>query len=219
MKLAVGYPWDSPFMFSAFVETALNIKNPVGVETRWIRGIGWCSARMHTDIAEKSLAWGADLICFLGSDQVYDEDILLRLMARYHEGYEVISAMVPIRGHVTGQNSKPFQPMAWRKVDNAFQPIKPGDGDVQEIDLIGTGVFMFPTELLHHLKKPWFKVPIDFETYRRTCAEDGLFIVRLKQEAKARIFVDTTIKVKHSHVFDIDESFLQRFPDWPDCRE
>ena len=30
------------------------------------------------------------------------------------------------------------------------------------------------------------------------------------------MFVDATIKVKHSHVFDVDESYQHRFLDWKD---
>ena len=31
---------------------------------------------------------------------------------------------------------------------------------------------------------------------------------------QVRVWVDTTIKVKHSHVFDVDETYQERFRDW-----
>ncbi len=215
-KLAICYPWDSPFMFSVGVESMLNIKAPEGVKIQWIRGLGWCSSRRHIDCLEKAIKWGADYICILGSDQIYQEDIILRLVERVKEGYKIISALIPTRGHVSGQGTHPFQFMAWRrnKETKEFEIIDNDEAEVQEIDLIGSAVFMFPTEILSNLKKPWFSHDIVGEGYKLQQSCDVRFIWRLKVEAKAKIYVDTTIKVKHAHVFEIDESFQDRFKDW-----
>ena len=204
-------------MFTSFIEASLNMKAPIGVEVKWIRGRGWCPSRRHIDSMEKAIEWGADLICFVGADQIHPEDMFQRLVDRYNEGYKIISAMVPIRGHVVGQDSKPFQPMAWRlKKDSKteFEAIDPEDGAVQKIDVIGSGVFMFPTEILKRLKKPWFKEDIDMETYNRKFSGDSDFVWRLGRELGEQVYTDTTIKVKHTHVFDIDETFQERFKDY-----
>src|SRR3990172_10400410 len=84
-KLAVCYPWDSPFMFTGFVENALNLQRPEGAMVKFFRGLGWCSARRHIDMMEKALEWGADLICIIGSDQTNPDDLLLRLVNRFRE--------------------------------------------------------------------------------------------------------------------------------------
>ena len=143
------------FCIHTAVESMLNIKAPTGVEVKWLRGSGWCSTRRHIDCLEKALEWGADYACFLDIDQVYDVDIIETLVHRVEQGYTVISAMVPIRGHVAEQGSKPFQPMAWTQDGDKFNAIERASGMVQRINVIGTGVFMFPVSLLEKLKKPW----------------------------------------------------------------
>lgn len=216
MKLAVGYPWSSPFMFSCFAETALNMKGPSGCEIRWFRGDGWAASRRHIDIIEQAMEWGADVICFLGADQIHPEDLFTKLLNRMNEGREVISAMVPMRCHVSDQGSKPFQPMAWRLSEKLrkYEPISMSDGDVQKIDIIGSGVLMFSAGLIKKMKKPYFMDDIDRETWKRKGPCDSLFVRRLKTEAGAQVYVDTTIKIKHAHIFQIDETYQERFSDW-----
>lgn len=229
MKLAVGYPWASPFIYSAAAENMVNLERPG--ETRFFRGMGWCSAKRHLDICEKAIAWGADLICIIGSDQIHPEDMLPRLVARFEQGYEVIGALVPARGYFEHQDMKPFQPMAWRfKKSNQIEPIREfrglardpdmieivhrADGDVQSVNFMGSGVIMFHRDHLLALRKPWFYETVDQETQTRIACMDTKFCWRLQSEAHAKVWVDTTIMVKHLHVFEIDDTYQERFADW-----
>jgi len=132
------------------------------------------------------------------------------------EGCEVIAAMVPMRGHVAGQGSKPFQPMAWRwnATQTGFDPIHIEDGAVQPIDIIGSGALMFPAYLLEKIKQPWFFDHLEVETRKRKNLDDSLFVRRLKTEGGAQVYVDTTIKITHATVMLIDDTYSDRFPDW-----
>lgn len=232
LKLAVGYPWSSPFMFTSFVDAALNMRHPEGCEVRYFRGKGWCPARRHLDVCEQALQWGADLILIIGSDQVHPDDMLCRLVDRYQEGCDVITAMVPARGYVGWQEMRPFQPMAWRLKHDAngnrcvmprdgihidadmMECVEVSDGDLQECDFIGSGVLLFPADVLRGLRQPWFFESVDPTNMQRLANMDCNFVWRLKAEAHVRVWVDTTIKVKHSHVFDVDETYQNRFEDW-----
>ena len=213
-KLACIYPWDSPFIFSAGVERFLNMELPDGYDVRWFRGTGWCQARMHTDGCEKALEWGADLICILCSDQIHPEDMLPKLVGHIENGCGAVSALVPFRGHVGFQEMKPFEKMAW----NAGEPpvaIKIEDGDLQKIDFIGSGVICFKADDLKRLKKPWFWDRIvDSDRGTRRTNFDVEFVWALKQELGVQMWLDTTIDVRHLHVFEIDETFPDRFADW-----
>lgn len=237
MKLAFGVPWSSPFGWTRHYDYMMNLARPAmarnafgqmePLETRYFRGQGWCPARRHADLCEQALAWGADLICVLGADQIHPEDTLQRLVARWDEGYEVISALVPARGFVGWQDMKPFQPMAWRLKPNTgselrdvtlatpeIQVIDRADGDVQRIDFIGSGVLMFHRDHLLSLAKPWFSETYNHETMARLASMDTTFVWRLQIEAGAQVWVDTTIQVRHLHAFEIDDSFSERFADW-----
>lgn len=170
---------------------------------RWIQGKGWCQARAHNDFLEKAQVWGADLICMLGADQVYEPDILERLLARYDEGYHVITALVPLREGF-GENHT-GERLAWRDVDDKPQKIDPDAGDVQTIDFIGSGVVLFPTELLEKMSKPWMYYDIERETYQRRPSGDTRMFWHMQTEGGAKTWVDTTIKVKHCHVMEVEE--------------
>lgn len=232
LKLAVGYPWSSPFMFTAFVDATLNMRHPEGCEVKYFRGTGWCPARRHIHICEQALKWGADLILVIGSDQVHPDDMLCRLVARYLEGYDVVAALVPARGYIGWQGMKPFQPMAWRFKRDAdgnqsiphyrgqkrdghmIEILDVAAGDMQDCDFIGSGVLMFASDLLQSLDKPWFFETVDKTTMQRLANMDCNFVWRLKQEAHSQVWVDTTIKVGHAHVFTVDDTYQDRFADW-----
>ena len=219
-------------MFTQYVDAQLNLQHPPGWETRFFRGLGWCPARRHTDMCIKALQWGADVICITGADQMHPEDMLCRLLARMQEGYEIIAAMVPSRGYVGWQEMQPFERMAWRLkrcspqdldaanalqgLPNDVEVIDPTAGDVQEINFIGSGVIMFQADHLLALKRPWFYETFTPDTYERQACMDTMFSWRMQTEAGAHLYVDTTIQVRHLHIFPIDETYSQRFADWTD---
>ncbi len=220
-KLAVGYPWESPFIYSAGVERMLNMQAPPGHEMRWFRGKGWCQARMHTDLCEQALAWGADRICILGSDQIHPEDMLPKLVGHMDAGCGAVSAMIPFRGYLSNQDLPPFGKIAWRKVGDGTKElpvtIDRSDGDLQAIDFIGSGAIMFRADDLRKLKKPWFWDRMeDSDRQVRLSNFDVEFVLALQKELGVQMWVDTTIDVRHLHVFEIDETFPERFADWSD---
>lgn len=217
-------------MFTQFVEAALNIQCPDGYTMRWFKGPGWSPARRHTTAVEAALAWGADLLVILGSDQVYDEDVICRLVARFEACGEIIAALVPSRGYVGWQEMAPFQRMAWRikrsgRVTleeanalvgqlNDIEVIDPGAGDMQRIDFIGSGCVLFHRDHLLAMKRPWFSEQFNPETYERLASMDTRWIWNMAQASGAQAWVDTTIRIRHLHIFPIDETYSARFTDW-----
>lgn len=242
-RLAVGFPWSSPFIWTDFVDGNMNLERPDGVAVRFFRGSGWCPARRHIHICEQALDWGADAIGIIGSDQMHPEDMLVRLVDRFHQGYEVVSAMVPSRGFFGWQQMRPFQPMAWRFSSKSVSGSSGNgamakstkireyksmatDGDMLEVvvpregvemercNFIGSGVLMFHRDHLLALARPWFRESVDFKTMQRLASMDTTFVWRLQTEAHATVWIDTTIKVKHVHAFQIDDTYQDRFRDW-----
>lgn len=221
-------------MWTACVDSMLNLRHPAGHDVRFVRGGGWCSASRHIRGCRAAMDWGADYIVIVGSDQVYEPDMLERLIARMDEGYEVVAAMVPARCYVGWQEMRPFQPMAWRfktmqqlGTNNArpyrgmmrdgdmVEVVEPNDDEpMQRIHFIGSGVLMFRREHLEALKEPWFFETFNPETYDRLASMDTKFVWRLQVEAFADVWLDTSIEVKHIHPFEIDRSYQHRFTDW-----
>jgi len=239
MKLAFGVPWTSPFVFTKFADDMMNLARPerartvfgglAPLETRFFRGSGWCPARRHTCLCEQALEWGADLICILGADQRYPEDLLERLVARWNQGCEVIASLVPARGYVGWQEMEPFQRMAWRlkgageteanailrgDAKHEVEVVNPDDGELQRINFIGSGVLMFHRDHLLSIPRPWFEEQVNPITYERLASMDTGFVWKLQTVAGATVWVDTTIPVRHMHIFDVDNTYPERFADW-----
>ena len=213
-KLAVCYPGDTQMMFMSAFASMVNIENP-DCEVRWFRGTGWCQARRRTHVCEQALEWGADLIAQLDIDQIYEPDVLKRLLVRIDEGHEVVAAMVPLRGYIKASKMTPFQGAAWKSNGKAFEPINPDDGELQEAEFPTSACVMFKAGVLERLERPWYFNKYDPQDWTNIQGEDGVFFYNLKQ-AGVKSWVDTTIKIKHCHVFQIDETFPERFADWAD---
>lgn len=215
-KLAVGYPWSSPFIWDAFAFNALQLERPSN--SKWMRGRGWCPARRHIDLCEQALEWGASHILILGADQVHPTDMIPQLIKRIEEdGCDVISALVPTRGTIPKQNMKPFQAMAWRYLGNGtddYESVNREEGELQKVDFIGSGVLLFPASALSSMSKPWFKEHYMAHNMARIACMDTNFVWRLKMEAGLTIWVDTTIKVGHLSPMMIDDTFSERFSDY-----
>lgn len=219
LKVAVGTPWSSPFMYTAYVDSVLNLRRPEDCELRFFRGRGWCPARRHNHLCEQALAWGADIVIIVGPDQVYEPDLLERLLARHREGYTFVAAMVPTRGVLPGNDvMRPFQPLAWKNTPKGLELIEK-DGAIQQASVIGTGVLLFEANRLNLLSRPWFSESIHSLTWDRTVNQDATFVYRLQEDTGARLWVDTSIEVKHLHIFEIDDSYQQRFADWAESTE
>ena len=226
MKIVVGIPWASPFIFTKVLDSMLELKTPKGYEMEFVRGKGWCSARRHNHLLEQAIQKKADLICILGADQRHPADTIERLVKHIEDGKDVVTAMVPSRNMVPRQTMKPYQPLAWRfkkkepgriysqppKRDDHFEVVTREQGDLQEIDIIGTGVMMFKREHLEKLKKPWLQETIE-NRERFTCSNstDSAFILRFRRELKLKVWLDTTIMIIHLDIFEIDDTFSERF--------
>lgn len=201
----------------------LRLRRPAGYDVDFFQGRGWSPACRHNTAVEQAVAWGADHILILGADQVYEPDLLERLVARRQEGYEIVCAMVPTRGYIEDMKMKPFQRMAWRfkgkgttpiQWDRAELEIVIPNGEMQRIDFIGSGCIMFDADHVLALAKPWFFETIDFKTQKRTACMDTKFAYRLRMEAYGQIWCDTTIRIRHLHDMAIDHTFADRFEDY-----
>jgi hypothetical protein len=213
-RLAVCYPGDTSFVFMQAFESIVAIESPDDCEVKWFRGVGWCQARRRIHAAQQALDWDADLIACLDLDQVYEPDILKRLVARHDEGCQMVAAMVPMRGYVRSARTAPFQPLAWKIDDGEFVPVDPADGELQRCEFPTSAALLFRASDLRRLKRPWYFFSYKPEDWKQIHGEDASFALRMLRELNVEAWVDTTIRVKHLHPFAIDETFSERFSDW-----
>ena len=215
-RLCIGWPWEPPTVYSKVMDNYLSLQRPES--SFWVRGLGQYPARRHIDICEKALVGKASHILIIGADQIHPTDMVPRLISRMEQdGCDVISALVPTNGK-TGK-VKYFQKCAWvqgklNELGN-WDLINPTE-DLMRITGIGSGVLMFPVSALHQLERPWFIEHFNTKTYERIHCMDTEFVHRLELEAGLKLWVDTTIMVKHYVPLQVDETFMDRFDDWND---
>jgi len=227
IKIAVCVPWDSPFMWMVPGFNMMNWDRPQGSEVAFFPGVGWCPAARHNDAVDKAQTWGADIIMFNGGDHVCPMDILIKMLARINEGWDMVHAMPPSRGNVHIDQT-PFKAMSYKMVGNPSAPIENAmlnmpkdsakilsyDDEPQESHVCGTGNIMMKAEILKGLERPYFSEFVKKDgRYSRYCVMDSDFVYRCTVMSGARMFCDTSIRIIHLDTFGIDETYSERFKD------
>jgi len=229
-KIGVCTAWGSPFTWTHAAYNMANLIRPEGVEVMYFPGFGRDPARRHMWGIEHALEWGASHVCFLGADQMHDLDILVKFCRHFENGWPMVTALVPIRGWVAKSGAmKPFQRVAWKIKDelkenglvdikfdqSLLEMIDPNAAELQEVHVVGSGALMFDVALLDNLSKPWFREAKADDFGNRPATMDTTFCWRMITEAGGRLLADCSIKVYHLDVFPIDDSYGDRFSDWP----
>lgn len=229
-KIAVCTAWGSPFSWTHGVYNMANLIRPDGVEVKYIPGFGRDPGRRHMWGVEQAFNWGASHICFLGTDQLHDLDILVKFCKHIVDGWPMVTALVPARSMVDVNGvKKPFQKLAWKwkpgVADNGnirdlkfsaenLEVLNWKDANYQECVVVGSGALMFDIGLLEMLERPWFREADADENGWKPATMDTTFCWRLVTEAGGRLLADCTIDVVHLDIFPIDESYADRFSDW-----
>lgn len=225
LKIAVIVPWDSPMIWTAPTFNMMNWVRPENTEMRFIMGSGWCPAARHNDGVAKSLEWGADLVMFNGGDHLCPKDIVVRMLARLNEGWDIVHAMPPSRG-VCGFDGIPFKALSYKVVGplphvdavlhappNSIKTISYVD-EPQQSHISGTGNILMKAAIFDGLQKPYFEEFIKKDgRYGRYPVQDSNFTFRCTVEGSAKMICDTTIKIIHMDVFGIDDTYTERFKD------
>jgi hypothetical protein len=146
-------------------------------------------------LAEKAVAHGMDLCFMVDDDMLGDPDTFFQLADN------VVNGPADICGALAFTRYPPHPPVLYRCV-KGFDPVErreyfvnrfvaryPKDALV-EVDAVGFGAAVFKVALLDKMKRPWFM---------STCGsgEDILFCYKARQEAGARVFSDTRVKLGH----------------------
>ncbi len=154
------------------------------------------TGRMSVNYAREAMATaaieqGMDYILMMDDDQIVPRDMFERLYATAikHDA-QMVSPMVTQRFH-------PFWPVMWK---HSFDDTKKAiscdfiseyePNAVVEADAIGFGVVLIKVDVIKKVKAPRF--------FSNThLGEDIFFCMKAKGEAKAKIVMDTSIKVGH----------------------
>lgn len=224
-KIGVCTAWGSPFVWTDPAYNMMNLEHPKGVEIRFFRSSGRDPGRRHMHGVEQAMEWGATHIAFLGPDQIHAEDILVKFTDHMAAGWAAVTGLVPVRGWVPGL-SKPFQKIAWKwkegidrsqaKLSTEYlEAVSKFGPDYEEIAVVGSGALMFDVSCLEAMRQPWFLEAPASADGRRPSIMDTMFCFRLVTEGGAALLLDRTINIWHVDAFPIDDSYGDRFYDYP----
>ncbi len=229
-KIAVCTAWGSPFTWTHAAYNMANLERPDGVEVRYIPGFGRDPGRRHQWGVDRALEWGASHICFLGADQMHDLDILKKFCTHIENGWSMVTALINARSLVDVKGvSKPFMKLGWKFKpgvrESGFKDVKfsvdfldlidPNEAPYQEAAVVGSGALIFDVDLIKSLEKPWFREAEPDENGWRPATMDTTFCWRMVTQAGGRLLADCTIGSVHLDIFPIDDTFPDRFADFP----
>ncbi len=137
----------------------------------------------RNSLAQACLDQNCDWILYLDDDQVFQPDVLGRLVEHHQP---VVSALIMQRG-------APFLPTAYATFQECeFQPLditSVGHDNLVQVAGVGTGGLLVRSHVLRQLGEPWF-------VYSEEFGEDLYFSKRCL-EAEIPMFVDTGCRMGH----------------------
>jgi hypothetical protein len=148
------------------------------------------SVKVH-DIEGSHLAWqrnaivrqmAGDWLCFIDSDQVFEPNTLLRLLAWKR----------PIVGALIAGRYSPFPLCAFRGMRSLAYEDLPSEGLV-EVDAVGTGFLLIERAVFNRISDPWFEMG---KLHPERAGEDTYFCQKAR-EAGFAIAVDCGVVVGH----------------------
>jgi hypothetical protein len=194
MRLAIAMPNTQAFYPKQFVDSFMVMRFPLHTIYCFAGTTGPVDS-VRNELVEKAKIADATHIFMLDTDQIYPQDVFLRLAA--HEK-DIVAAKVHRR-------RPPFDPILLRGSIDKFDAVPDEEwtkGGLVEVDATGFGCVLISMEVFKAIEKPWFA----FDLYNRSSpvGEDIYFYDKAKK-AGFDVFVDCDIKIGHIHSFIVNE--------------
>lgn len=146
-------------------------------------------------LAERALDMGADLIFMVDDDMLGEPDVFFRLADN------VVNGPADICGALAFTRNPDYHPVLYTALKGydaseraSYHQNLPvyryPKNKLVEVDAVGFGAVVFKVDLLRKMKRPWFMST-------SATGEDILFCYHAKEQAGARVFSDTRIKLGH----------------------
>jgi len=187
IKLGIGIPNVQDTYPSEYVNSFNIITKPRHVQLLPTGG-GPIDA-IRNDLVQKAILTGCTHIWMTDTDQVYPQDVLMRLL---EHDEKIVAAKVHRR-------TPPYDPILLRGTLDNFNTVPDAEwsidgGQLVEVDATGFGSVLLSMEVFEKIPAPWF----DFNLYDfdNPVGEDIGFYIKAR-EAGFRVFVDCSIKIGH----------------------
>jgi len=219
-KILVGLPNTGYYHFMT-VSSIVSLAVPPGFEVgfRFVSNCLIYDARER--LAEYAVNNGYNYLFFVDSDMVLPNNTILYMLEDMKAGNEMVTGMIFKRSY-------PYQPCFYPKA--RLNKLKKMENGIERIEMIpdlegcmsweknsiiplegmGMACCMIDTNVFSRIKKPWF-YPFP------KVGEDITFCIKARQEAKAKMVVDTRIDVGHITNATVTSQFQQEaLKNWED---
>ncbi len=195
-RLGIGIPNTLLQLYSAFFDSFIQMEKP---SFEYITMKNGPIDDLRNRIVEQALATGCSHLLMLDVDQVYPVDTITKLL----------SHKLPVVHGKIVRRYPPFDEILYEGSVGKYTT-KTGykDGELLEVDACGTGAVLYDCQVFYKIKPPWytFEPHIVDGKQKGLIGEDIGMCIKLKK-AGYKIFVDTSVKIGHLTLFNVDESF------------
>lgn len=198
--LGIAFPVVNDFVPRPFFTSYITLEKPVMFnyyEPELPHGeFAESLAVVRNSLVLDALLDGCTYLFMADTDQRYPSNALTKLMSN---GKDICGALVHKR-------YPHFNPVCL-KGDIGHYDILPDEqmfsGDLLEVDATGTGCLFFNMRVFDKIPEPWFKFG---KNERGESVGEDIYFCSKARKAGFRIFVDTSIRVKHLARFEVDEN-------------
>jgi len=196
LKLAIGIPCSFPMVYTGFFDSFIQMEKPDFVYAPAKNGP---ISEMRDYIVKRALSMNCSHLLFMDTDQIYEKDTITKLLAH---NLQVVHARVYRR-------YPPFDSLMYEIGEDGYYTEKEGynDGDLVSVDACGTGCVLYNTDVFRTIPEPWFEmVYVKSNGQIGKTGEDFNFCEKLKK-AGYDILVDTSIKIGHLGLVEVNQDF------------
>jgi len=207
IKLGIALPNTQDTYPSEYVDSFCQITKPSHLYIKPTGG-GPIDA-VRNDLVRKAFLCGCTHIWMTDTDQVYPQDVLMRLLE--HDKM-IVAAKVHKR-------TPPYDPILLRKnppkdydiIPEQFDLVPDAEwsadgGKLVEVDATGFGSVLINMQVFENIEQPWFV--FDLYTYKNPVGEDIGFYMKAR-ECGYPVYVDCSIKIGHlARMIVTEESYF-----------
>jgi len=201
-KLGIGIPLSWTHVPVAFFESFIQIEKP---NFTYLPAHNGPVDGLRNYIIEQAIVTGCSHVLLMDADQIYPVDTITRLL----------SHRLPVVHGMVFRRYPNFDNLLFKGEINHYTNMMEGvdytDGDLVEVDAIGTGCALYDVRVFLDIEQPWFEFIPNPDTEKGGVVGEDIWFAQKLHKAGYKIYCDTGVKIGHLTMFTIDENFSRLY--------
>lgn len=203
-KLAIALPLTTDREYNQFWDSFIVMEKPTEFTYLRPQFPGYIDD-VRNGLVRQAFLGHCSHILFMDTDQTYPVDAIAKMLSLADAGH-------PIVGTVVYRRYPDYDPLCFRFGDGGLLKVPDKEifsDEVIEVDATGAGCILFDMEVFKNVPEPWF-FDINKRLGKKGPGEDIGFCMKCRQ-AGYPIVVDTSIKIGHLTLFEIEGKFYRLY--------